>query len=243
MNGDDYGASVNDWVNVVRRARLGRTTKFIALLLASRADADGTRIFPGVARLAVEAECDYRTARRALDRLRKAGLIEVARRGARRSGKSDEYRLILVPDLLERCDVPTPAAEQLVIQKLAEQQHRAPSSTGHQRPVKRPVDNRDYRSPVPGETGSTGQGNPVLQGTGDPPPSLDPYLEDQPPSDETSVGETRTGSAPAGGADDSGFSGVGRPAPRSAVETEAERQRQAGALNEWIRQHPEAVAS
>lgn len=38
------------------------------------------------------------------------------------------------------------------------------------------------------------------------------------------------------------FSDRGRPSPRTAEETAAEAMRQADALNEWMRQHPEAAA-
>lgn len=240
MTGDDCGVSVNEWVNVVRRAQLGRTNKLVALVIASYADPDGTRIFPGVARLAVQAEVDHRTARRALAALRAVGLIEVARRGNRRGGKSDEYRLILADDLLERCDVPAPAAEQLVIQKLTEQQ-RNPGSTGHKRPVKQPVDNHDHRTAAPHETRFTGQGNPSLQGTGAPPPSIDPYLDEQPPSDETSLDATRTGIARESARSETGISGHRR-SPRTAEETAAEAMRQADELTEWARQHPDPEA-
>jgi DNA-binding transcriptional ArsR family regulator len=107
----DVGASVNEWVNVVRRGRLGPTVKLVALTIATYANSDGTKIFPGIARLAVQCEVDYRTARRALAALRSMGLIELVKRGARKLGKSDEYRLILSASLLEHCEIPTPDAE------------------------------------------------------------------------------------------------------------------------------------
>jgi DNA-binding transcriptional ArsR family regulator len=180
VNGQDTGATVNDWTDVVRRARLGRTVKLVALLMASRANPDGTRVFPGVARLAVECEADYSTVRRALARLRGAGLIEVVRRGARRSGKSDEYRLIFAEDLLERCSVPDPAELKQAIEALAEKKkHR---STAHRRPVERPAGNTDHSSPVSRTNGSTAQNGTVLQLTGELPPLPRPVPERQPPS-------------------------------------------------------------
>jgi len=187
---EDYGARVNDWVDVVRRARLGRTVTAVAMVTASYANPDGTRVFPGIARLAVQCEIDYRTARRALAALRDAGLIELVRRGARRSGKSDEYRLILAADLLERCDVPTPAAERVAIQRLTDRQR----STGQPRPVERPVDNRPHRSPGPCENGSTGQSAHALQVTPTPPPSIDLCREIQPPADDGQGSIPRAGS-------------------------------------------------
>src|SRR5260370_31570300 len=91
--------------------RCDATTTLVALLLASYADPDGTRIYAGVARLAIQGGLSYRTAQRELARLRAMGLIErMPRTGARR-GWMACYRLILAADLLDRCDVPTPAAE------------------------------------------------------------------------------------------------------------------------------------
>ena len=218
----DEGAAVNEWVNVLRRARLGPTVTAVALMIATYADPDGTRVYPGIARLAVQCELDYRTVRRAVAALRAAGLIEMVRRGARRSGRSDEYRLILAGDLLERCDVPAPAAEQLAIEQVtATARHRAVAappaaspvdirSTGHPRPVE-PVDNpTDHRSPLPCRTDSTGQRMHVLQDTGAPPPSMRPLPVDDPPSDDRARRTTRTGSEPHASQDTTAVAGQRR---------------------------------
>lgn len=98
--------TLRQWTDVVRRARLGSTQKVVAMMLANYADADGSRVYPGIARLVFECELTYSTIKTALRKLRQAGLIEkVGRRG-----DADEYRLILHEDLLERVSVPTPAA-------------------------------------------------------------------------------------------------------------------------------------
>lgn len=112
--------TLRQWTDVVRRARLGRTVKAVALLLATYADTDGTRVFPGIARVAYEAEITYNVAQRALAALRDAGLIKVVHRATRRASgnkprKGDEYRLILAADLFERVDVPTPAQSDAAI--------------------------------------------------------------------------------------------------------------------------------
>jgi Helix-turn-helix domain len=251
---EDEGAAVYEWVSVIRRARLGPTVTAVALMIATYADPDGTHVYPGIARLAVQAELDYRTVRRAVAALRAAGLIEMVRRGARRSGRSDEYRLILAVDLLERCEVPTPAAERLAIEGVtAAARRRADAalpaapvdicSTGHPQPVE-PVDNPDpgpsppsvYRSPGPCRSGSTGQRLPVLQDTGAPPPSIGPVPVDHPPADDAARRTPRTGSRPAGGqnADDDHAS-------RQAEE--AERQRQLEALKIWTREHQAVIVN
>lgn len=105
---DDLGISVGQWNALVRRARIGRERKAAALVLSSYARADGTRIHCGVARLAVDLEVSYSTARRYLAWLREAGLIELVRAGSRRRALSDEYRLILGPDVLETIEVLAP---------------------------------------------------------------------------------------------------------------------------------------
>lgn len=106
--------TLRQWTDVVRRARLGRTVKAVAMVLATYADSDGTRVFPGVARLSYECEITYNTAQKALARLREVQLIELVKRATRR-GAADEYRLTLGADLLERIEVPTPAQVEVAI--------------------------------------------------------------------------------------------------------------------------------
>lgn len=108
-NAHELGATVGAWNAVIRRARIGRERKAAALVLSSYARADGTHIHCGVARLAVDLEVSYSTARRELAWLRKVGLIELVRAGNRRRNLSDEYRLILGPNVLEHLDVLDPA--------------------------------------------------------------------------------------------------------------------------------------
>lgn len=98
------------WEDAVRRSKLDRTTKYIALLVSSYASLDGTNAYPGVARLAVESTLSAATVRRALDKLRRVGLLEVASRGNRRKREADEYRLIFAENLLDKLDIPTPDA-------------------------------------------------------------------------------------------------------------------------------------
>jgi hypothetical protein len=71
-----------------------------------------------VARLVFDCEIGYSTARRAVAELVKAGLLERVRRGNRRRRQSDEYRLILAPDLLDRVDVPSPEEARRQIEKI-----------------------------------------------------------------------------------------------------------------------------
>ena len=106
---DDFSVTLGAWTAVVRRARIGQERKLAALTLASYADADGTNVRCGAARLAIDLERSYATARRHLKWLRETGLIALVRAGNARRGWVDEYRLILAPDLLERLELPTPS--------------------------------------------------------------------------------------------------------------------------------------
>lgn len=129
MTDDDYGANVYTWVGVARAARLGKTVKLVALVLASHADPDGTRVFPGVALTSVESEVSYNVVKAALGKLRDVGMLELVRYGSRRDKKTDEYRLILHPDVMERIEVWTPAKIRLEVEKIQTQRrgkHRAP---------------------------------------------------------------------------------------------------------------------
>lgn len=101
----DDAVNLRQWTNLVRRARLGSHTTAVALTLATYADADGSRVYPGIARLSYDIELSYTTVKRALAKLREAGLI----RKVGRHGDADTYRLIFAEDLMERVEVPTPA--------------------------------------------------------------------------------------------------------------------------------------
>jgi hypothetical protein len=116
----DQPVTVREWTDVVRRARLGRTTKAVALLLATYADyQDGTRVRPGVARLVVEAELSYNVVKRAMAELRAAGLIVLVR-PAQAGNHADEYRLALAESLLDRVEVLTPAQVEIAIRDIRE---------------------------------------------------------------------------------------------------------------------------
>lgn len=189
-------ASVRDWTDILRRIRFGATVRVpgttrgvrgatlraVALMLATYADGDGSRVFPGTARIAVACEIDYRTAKRCLAALRWLGLIALTR-AARRRQLADEYRLTIPSNLLDRLEVLTPAAMDLEIERIREgNRRREPKPTnpdgartgvagtrtddavrGADAPVQ-PVDNPPARVPdapvdtPPGETG-TGAGS------------------------------------------------------------------------------------
>ncbi|WP_027934553.1 helix-turn-helix domain-containing protein [Amycolatopsis thermoflava] len=92
------------WERILLAARLPPTTKLVAFTLRTHADPDGTRVRPGLARLCVLTELSYATVRRARRQLVDVGLLALHKRGNRRLGKADEYRLILAEDVLERVE-------------------------------------------------------------------------------------------------------------------------------------------
>ena len=199
MTVQDHRATVNEWVNVVRRARLHPTAKLAALLLASYADKCGTSIYPGVALLAVQMDCSCRTVARELRRLRETGLIERGSRKGLPRGWNVPYRLILSADLLEKIDVPTPAAEKLAAEKLAAAHRNRRKTTGHPDVLSsatttghpdgvRSGDHRTWGDPT------TGHGQLADQPER-PPPSIDLSIYNQPSIEIAGVDGTRTGSA------------------------------------------------
>lgn len=105
---DDRAAFLGAWNEVIRRARISPELKLAMLVLGSYANADGTGIYCGVARLAVDCGVSYRTASRYLAWARRVGLVLLVKRGNRRRGWADVYRLILDPVLLDHIELPDP---------------------------------------------------------------------------------------------------------------------------------------
>jgi len=121
-----------EWEQIVLRARwtgvitgkvgtTGKTTRggvspaairAVCWAIVSHANPDGTRVYPGDATLAVEAEVGVQIAQQVKRKLVDFGLIEKVRSRARRQRRGDEYRLTLPTDLLERLRVLSPAAVQ-----------------------------------------------------------------------------------------------------------------------------------
>jgi hypothetical protein len=219
----DHGATVNEWVNVVRRARLPRTTKLVALTLASYANPDGTRIYPSIARLVVQCRIRYSTCRRAIADLRSAGLLELVTRGGR--GRSNEYRLILSVDLLERWDVPSPDEERSEIDAIVAANRAA--SAGRTKLAKH---KQRLRSPEIAQNDlSALTRDPVSALTRDPPPSMETSPGNNPPFSQVDL---RTD-----------VDVVGHPQADEldqSVTGEDERERQSRALVEWMRQQEQA---
>jgi hypothetical protein len=82
----------------------GTAFKAVALVLASHADPDGSRIFPGDMTVAIEAETSQRTVKIIREKLLALGLLAPAGR----YGHTPMYRLMLPDDLTELLVVLTP---------------------------------------------------------------------------------------------------------------------------------------
>ncbi|MDR7278917.1 hypothetical protein [Catenuloplanes atrovinosus] len=145
----DIGVSVGAWNSLVRRARIGRERKAAALVVSSYADSDGTHIHCGVARLAVDLEIGYSTARRYLAWLRDVGLIQLVRAGTR-TGRSDEYRLTLGPDVLEHMEVLTPSEYDAARDAIRDANRSGQKARRErvQRSVRESAETTDERSPT-----------------------------------------------------------------------------------------------
>lgn len=149
----ELGVTVGAWNALVRRARMGRERKVACLVVSSYAQANGTGIHCGVARLAVDLEVSHRTARRYLAWLRDVGLIQLVRAGNRRRGRSDEYRLILGPNILEDLDVPDPDRYRAMCDDTHDARNGAAAATHQGTPMVSP-ENRDQGT-NPGRSGDT----------------------------------------------------------------------------------------
>jgi len=93
-----------EWERVVRRCVLPTPVKTIAAYLAQYANKNGTRIYPGVARLAVVTGLSERSVRAALTTLRDLELITRTRKGSSlgRQALTDEHKLTRPADLINR---------------------------------------------------------------------------------------------------------------------------------------------
>jgi hypothetical protein len=127
---EDDSASARDWTDTLARIRIGTVRvagksvsgsaiKTVAERMARYGDADGSRVRPGIARLAVDLEMSYGTAKRAVQWLHGVGLLRLVQ-AASRPGHADVYQLALPVDLLERVEVWTPARHSLEVGRVRE---------------------------------------------------------------------------------------------------------------------------
>jgi hypothetical protein len=100
-----------EWERLVRRARLPKPVKLLALVLATYADPDGSRVRPGLPVLASVTGDSERNVGRLLRHLvDDLGLLRQVARGGGRGGKgrASVYRLTIPVDLLDRLEMLSP---------------------------------------------------------------------------------------------------------------------------------------
>ncbi|UKJ63503.1 helix-turn-helix domain-containing protein [Cellulosimicrobium cellulans] len=83
------------WEKAVRASSLKPSEKLVALVMATYASKDGTRVRPGVEVLAASSSLTRSSVQRHLAVLRSLGYVDRVRAGDRRRGRADEYRLTL----------------------------------------------------------------------------------------------------------------------------------------------------
>lgn len=201
ISAHELGVSVGAWNALVRRARIGRALKAGCLVISSYANTDGTNIHCGVARLAVDLEVSYSTAKRVLAWMRTVGLIELVRPGNRRRNLSDEYRLILGPNVLEEIHVLNPEEHSKLTDGIREANRGGSKRADQGSSMVTPDQGApateigtDHGSPkVTRKNGTAGQngvdcGSPLDE----PPPRLNTSPKDLPPRNPTDDGDLRT---------------------------------------------------
>lgn len=125
---DDTAGFLFAWERIVLAGRISSTTKLVAFAMRTFADPDGTGVRPGTARLAVLCGLSDRCVVRARRELLGAGLLKLVRRGNRRRGHADEYRLILAEDLDERLTWLSPSEITDAAQEITEARQAAETS-------------------------------------------------------------------------------------------------------------------
>ncbi|MDV6271086.1 hypothetical protein [Rhodococcus globerulus] len=91
-----------EWERLIRRVSMPTGVKFLALMLATFADQDGSRVRPGVGHLALTLEVSARTVSRGFVWLRDNGFVTRVRQGNRYENMADEYQLSVPADILGR---------------------------------------------------------------------------------------------------------------------------------------------
>lgn len=90
-----------DWERWIKRLRLTPKDKYMALMVATYGNADGTDVRPGVDELVLAACVSKATVKRQLSTLRELGLIELVSRANRFAGLADVYRLTVPANVLD----------------------------------------------------------------------------------------------------------------------------------------------
>ncbi|ORL11046.1 hypothetical protein A6I84_03460 [Prescottella equi] len=103
-------AAMFEWQRIIRRLSdeaiqvdrvKGSTVKLVAVMLATYADPDGSRVYPSDARLSRVCLLSLSSTNRAKNWLVANGFLQLSKQGNRHTGQANEYRLTLPLNLLE----------------------------------------------------------------------------------------------------------------------------------------------
>lgn len=126
---DQESARWREWTNILGRVRFGKqkvngktvsatTIKAVGMRLSVYGNPDGTRVRPGIARIAVDLESTHTTVRNCVTVLERVGLLRLVHPGTR--VRAAEYRLAIGAELMEVVDVWSPARHSLEIERVSE---------------------------------------------------------------------------------------------------------------------------
>ncbi|WP_280244981.1 hypothetical protein [Nocardia abscessus] len=90
-----------EWERWIRRLILPPGVKYTALMAITYGDLDGSRVFPGVEKLALVMNVGTASVKRHMRVLRETGLIQRVKQGNRHAEETDEYRITLPSNLLD----------------------------------------------------------------------------------------------------------------------------------------------
>ena len=144
---------------MVRATTMDPSTKFAALILATYASQDGTKVRPGLKRLSEDAGLSPRTMKRALVALRAKGLLDRVSKGSNLGVKDmvDVYRLVI------------PAGNQVPPMALGQVTPTSPGDTSDTNQVTPVTEPGDTHVPLPSHNqvnDHTNHGSDPLQGLG-----------------------------------------------------------------------------
>lgn len=160
------------WLDLIMRADIPTNRMAVAIALARFGDTDGTKVFPGMQKVADVAKVDVKTASNHVKALVSLDLLHMVRKGGGRGGSTNGYRLTRPADLsklplwldpeFDRVPegagfVPLAAEKHRALAPDETTEHRAsvPDETSEYRasvPDESPVDNRKHRASAPDET-------------------------------------------------------------------------------------------
>ena len=185
MSDDDHLIDMGryEWERVVRRCVLPSPVKTVAAYLAQYANANGSKVYPGVARLAAVTCLSERSVRGALTTLRDLALITRTRKGSSlgRQALTDEHKLTRPDDLMRRIHMldPDESPESAACNSTCEHPRTPAPPAGDKRAAAKEHRHLTTRTPAP-PAGSPAPHDRITGTSCTPPPNDQP----QPPNDQ-----------------------------------------------------------